>query len=275
MTSELVRAKVNLCLHVVGQRDDGMHLLDSIVVFPNVGDVLKAKLSDTLTLTINGEFGAGLSSGADNLILQAARYFGATGVALTLQKNLPVASGIGGGSADAAATIRALCGLLDIPRPDAKGLAVLGADVPVCLNQIPARMTGIGEGLEPLPQLPTFWMVLANAGAAVDTGVVFSAMKNRNNSKIMDIPTAFPDVDSLFQFLAKQRNDMEEAALETAPEIGVVLSVLNATKACALARMSGSGGTCFGLYATQDAAEVAAQAVQKAYPDWWVVSAKV
>lgn len=275
MVTELARAKVNLCLHVTGVRADGMHLLDSIVVFPKVGDVLEAEAAKALTLSISGGFGAGLSTGDDNLILRAAKFLTDKGARLHLHKNLPVASGIGGGSADAAATIRALSKVWDMNLPKAKGLAKLGADVPVCLEQRPTRMMGVGEHLASLPPLPTFWIVLANAGNAVDTGAVFKTMVKRDNPDIADIPASFPSVKSLFDFLAKQRNDMEEAAVNISPSIAEVLVALTATKSCALARMSGSGGTCFGLYQSQTAAEFAAQEVQTSHPDWWVVAAEV
>lgn len=275
MITELARAKVNLCLHVVGQRGDGLHLLDSIVVFPDIGDVLKAEQAEGLTLEIVGEFGAGLSGGEDNLIMQAARFLGIEGAHLRLQKNLPVASGIGGGSADAAAAIRALCEVWDMGMPNAANLTKLGSDVPVCLAQKPTRMSGIGEQLEPLPTLPTFWMVLVNSGVAVDTGAVFRAMAKRDYPKISAIPKGFHDTQSFFDFLSEQRNDMQAAALGITQSIEDVLSAIATTKSCALARMSGSGGTCFGLYATHKSAEAAAQELQASHPEWWVVAAKV
>ena len=208
MPQELARAKVNLCLHVTGQRDDGLHLLDSIVVFPAIGDTLEAAPADTLTLEIDGPFGEGLSAGADNLVLRAARLLGGKGATLRLHKNLPVASGIGGGSADAAACVRLLCDMWGVPAPSIDALATLGADVPVCLGQSPVRMAGIGEVLTPLPKLPEFWMVLVNAGQGVETGAVFKAMQKRDHAGIGDIPDSFPTIESLFEFLVAQRNDM-------------------------------------------------------------------
>ena len=275
MVTELARAKINLCLHVVGKRGDGLHLLDSIVAFPEIGDVLIAENSDELTLEISGEFSEGLSTGGDNLILKAAKFLNIEGAHLHLQKNLPVASGIGGGSADAAAAVRVLCQIQGIRTPEAADLAELGSDVPACLAQYPARMSGVGENLAPLPKLPTFWMVLANSGDAVDTGAVFKAMNKSDHPKITTIPMMFSDVESFFDFLSSQRNDMEIAALEISPSIGDVLAALGATKACALARMSGSGGTCFGLYATEESADIAAQELQASHPDWWVVATRV
>lgn len=273
MPQELARAKVNLCLHVTGQRQDGLHLLDSIVVFPAVGDTLEAMPADTLTLNIDGPFGQDLSVGADNLVLRAARLLGDKGATLRLHKNLPVASGIGGGSADAAACIRLLSDMWGVELPPLEVLAELGADVPVCIAQSSVRMSGIGEVLTPLP-LPEFWMVLANTGQEVETGAVFKAMQKRDHAGIGDIPDGFSTAESLFDFLATQRNDMQSAAINICPSISEVRAALSTTQNCSLARMSGSGGTCFGLYASEESAKRAAQKMQDDHPDWWVVAAK-
>lgn len=275
MHVELARAKVNLCLHVTGRRTDGMHLLDSLVVFPEIGDELRAKKSDELTLAIDGPFGQNLSSDDDNLVLKAARLLGNVTAELQLTKNLPVASGIGGGSADAAACIRSLSKLWDVRIPTIEVLAKLGADVPVCINQTPTRMSGIGEVLELLPKLPTFWIVLANAGEAVATGAIFDAMSKRDNAEIIAMPEKFPTLEAFFNFLRCQRNDMQDAAIKICPVISEVLAAIGATEECELARMSGSGGTCFGLYASATAAQNAAATIQSNYPNWWVVSAEV
>ena len=179
MLSEPARAKVNLFLHVVGRRADGYHLLDSLAVFPAVGDVLHAAPDDGLSLTVAGPFAAALAGEVDNLVLRAARLLAAacgvtTSARLVLEKHLPVASGIGGGSADAAAALRLLARLWGVAVPE--GLAIrLGADVPVCLAQAPSRMAGVGEALSPGPSLPPFGMVLANPGTAVATPAVFRA----------------------------------------------------------------------------------------------------
>lgn len=269
----LARAKVNLCLHITGQRADGLHLLDSIVVFPEVGDVITATPAETLSLTIDGPFGDNLSSGTGNLITQAARLLSDKGAALTLQKNLPLASGIGGGSSDAAATIRLLTDMWGLARPDITALAKLGADVPVCMDQRPVRMQGIGEVLIPLQSLPDFWVVLVNSGQGVETGPVFGAMEHRNNPEISNIPPNFSTLEMFIDFLAAQRNDMQAAATKICPVIADVLTAISTTN-CPLARMSGSGGTCFGLYENADAAQNAATAIKDLHPEWWVVAAK-
>ena len=275
MASELARAKVNLCLHVTGLRDDGMHLLDSIVVFPDVGDELQAMPGEALSLEIDGPFGTDLDACEDNLIIRAARLLSNRGARLRLKKNLPVAAGIGGGSADAAACIRLLSKMWEMDIPSVERLTELGADVPVCMAHSPIRMAGIGEILTSLPVLPRFWIVLVNGGQGVETGAVFKAMKSRDNSGMPDIPENFQSTETLFDFLRAQRNDMQTSAIEICPSIVDVLDALEATENCELARMSGSGGTCFGLYTTEEDAETAQRKIHTNHPDWWVVSAKL
>ncbi|MEE9453696.1 MAG: 4-(cytidine 5'-diphospho)-2-C-methyl-D-erythritol kinase [Paracoccaceae bacterium] len=275
MVKYLARAKVNLCLHIVGQRSDGMHLLDSIVVFPEIGDVLSGAAAHTLSLHIDGPFGQNLKGGADNLVLRAARAMSAPATALHLQKNLPLAAGIGGGSADCAATIRLLSDMWGIPHPAQDVLARLGADVPACMTAHPKRMQGIGDILAPLPALPDFWIVLVNADQSVATSTVFTALDKRQNVGISDLPSNFANTPEFFAFLSKQRNDMCRAAVTICPIIQDVLTELQAVENCALARMSGSGGTCFGLFEQPDTAQAAAQEIQERHPDWWVEMAKV
>lgn len=260
--SELARAKVNLSLHITGKRADGYHLLDSIVVFPEVGDVLRREGEG---LSLSGPFAEGLSR-TDNLVTKAAALLGKA-PNIHLEKNLPVASGIGGGSADAAAALRLLSN-----GPPPNGLS-LGADVPACVLSKPLRMQGIGEQLTLLPPLPSFAIVLVNSGAPVSTAAVFKALE------IIDNPTGNPLPEGLstpafFQFIASQRNDMQPAAMQLCPSIGTVLAALKAQPNCALARMSGSGGTCFGLFENVEKAENAARHIQQAQPNWWVVAAR-
>ena len=179
--SEAASAKLNLCLHVTGRRGDGYHLLDSLVVFADVADRVSAAPGQGLSLRVTGPEGAGLGSEPDNLVLRAARSMGVTDAALLLEKHLPVAAGIGGGSADAAAALRALARWTGRPLPSDAEVLRLGADVPVCLSGRPARMTGIGEGLTPLPPLPALWVVLVNPRVAVPTPQVFAALTRRDN----------------------------------------------------------------------------------------------
>lgn len=260
---ELARAKVNLSLHIIGKREDGYHLLDSLVVFPEVGDVLRQTKAG---FTISGPFASELS-GEDNLVQRAAALLNIK-TGFHLEKNLPVASGIGGGSADAAAALR----LLSAGKvPD--GMA-LGADVPACVLSMPLRVQGIGEQLSLLPALPEFAIVLVNAGEPVSTPRVFAALGSVNNAPGEALPTGLSRAD-FFSFIAAQRNDMQAAATKICPRILNVLTALDAQPECALARMSGSGGTCFGLFENLDKARRAASAIQQAEPDWWVVAAPV
>lgn len=262
------RAKVNLALHVTGRRDDGYHLLDSLVAFAAMGDVITVEAAPSLALRLTGPFAAGLST-TDNLVLRAARALHpGLGATITLDKRLPLASGIGGGSADAAATLLALSRLWSLPLPSPQAVLALGADVPVCLSGQPARMQGIGEALTPLA-LPPAGLLLVNPGIEVPTPQVFRALTRRDNPPLPP-PPGFPDAASLATWLATQRNDLEPPARQLAPAISDVLHALAATPGCLLARMSGSGATCFALYADAPAAETAAQALGAAHPGWWI-----
>jgi 4-diphosphocytidyl-2-C-methyl-D-erythritol kinase len=270
---ELAPAKVNLALHVTGRRADGYHLLDSLVAFARVGDRLEAEPAPGLSLTLAGPFAAALGAGADNSVLAAAALLRppGRGAALRLVKVLPVASGLGGGSADAAAALRLLARLWDRPLPAAGAVLSLGADVPVCLAGRPARMRGIGEDLSPVT-LPPFWLALVNPGVPVSTPAVFAALVPKTNPALPD-PPSFPDAAALFAWLAAARNDLEPPARVLAPPIEEALSALKAQPGCALARMSGSGATCFGLFATEAPALAAMSALRAARPNWWVAAA--
>ncbi len=272
-TVEIAFAKVNLALHVTGRRADGYHLLDSLVVFAGIGDRLEAEPADGLSLSLTGPQASGLGAGADNLVLRAAMLLRppGRGAALRLTKVLPVAAGIGGGSADAAAALRLLGRLWRVGAPDAAAVLSLGADVPVCLGLKPARMRGIGEDLAAVA-LPAFWIVLANPGVPVATGAVFAGLARRDNEPMAAAPP-FPDAATLFGWLAAQRNDLEPPARAIAPAIDAALAALAAQPGCGLARMSGSGATCFGLFAAEAAARAAADALRRAEAGWWVSAA--
>ena len=264
----LARAKINLALHVTGQRSDGYHLIDSIVAFADLGDRLTVAAAPALTLTITGPFAAGLSP-TDNLVLRSARTLHPTlGADIILEKSLPVASGIGGGSADAAATLIALSALWSVPLPRPATVLGLGADVPVCLAGRAARMQGIGDRLTPIP-LPRAGLVLVNPGFALATADVFRALARRDNPPLPDL-RAFQDAASLAAFLTACRNDLEAPARSLAPAISACLTALAATPACLLARMSGSGATAFGLYPDAATARAAAMALRHKRPDWWI-----
>lgn len=266
--AEFAAAKVNLTLHVTGQRADGYHLLDSLVCFADVGDLVAASAAATLSLRVTGPESAGLSAGPDNLVLRAACLMPAA-VALVLDKHLPQASGIGGGSADAAATLRALARLTGAGLPDPGAVLALGADVPVCLAGRVCRMQGIGETLGPAPALPPVWAVLANPRIAVPTPQVFRALDRRDNPAMRDLPP-WPDAAALADWLSLQRNDLQPAALRVAPAIAPLLDDLASLPGALMARMSGSGATCFALFADHASAAAAATRLRHARPDAWV-----
>ena len=265
----IARAKVNLALHVVGRRADGYHLLDSLVAFADFGDVVTVEPAPSLSLSITGPMAAGLSAGPDNLVLKAAQMLGSPlGAAITLEKRLPIASGIGGGSADAAATMQALGAIWGCALPDAGQVLALGADVPVCLAGQSCRMAGIGDQISPLA-LPPAHLVLVNPGVGLSTAAVFGALLRRDNPPLP--PAApMPDAVALAAYLCHCRNDLEAPALSIVPQIGAVLAALQGQKGCLLARMSGSGATCFGLFASASAAVAAATALRAQSAAWWV-----
>lgn len=268
MLSEAAPAKVNLYLRVVGRRADGYHLLDSLAVFGPAADRVSAEPASRLSLAIEGPFATALD-GADNLVLRAARALAeANGIApqarIVLHKALPVASGIGGGSADAAATLRLLARLWHVPIPE--GLALrLGADVPVCLEGRPARMTGVGEHLAAVPTLPGFGLLLVNPMAEVSTQAVFRA-RTGPFSPPAALPGAWGDAAGLAASLVPLGNDLEAPAIAVCPAIAAVLEWLRGCPGCLLARMSGSGATCFGVFATPDEARASCRQVR---PEWW------
>lgn len=257
-------AKVNLTLHVTGRRPDGYHLLDSLVVFAGVGDEITVTPSDELTLTIDGPEGAGLAGEGDNLVLRAARLLGpGRGAEIRLTKRLPVASGIGGGSADAAAALRALARLWDLPLPAPEAVLALGADVPACLLGKALRMGGIGEELAPVPTLPAMDILLVNPRIAVPTPEVFRRLERRDNPAMPAELPEWRDAAAFAAWLAEQRNDLQPPAIAVAPQIADVLAALRASD-CLFAGMSGSGATCFALYPPAAAAQVTGLD-----PAWW------
>ncbi|MGH7045392.1 MAG: 4-(cytidine 5'-diphospho)-2-C-methyl-D-erythritol kinase [Stellaceae bacterium] len=270
-------AKINLYLHVTGRRPDGYHLLDSLVAFTDIGDRVAASPAASLSLGLGGPQAAALATlGHDNLVLRAARLLAdhagiASGAALHLEKTLPVASGIGGGSSDAAATLRVLTRLWRIAR-DEDSLALLaerlGADLPVCLFARPAWVGGSGEQIEPAPELPTVGIVLANPGIALPTAAVFAARGGPFGAAGRFTPMP-RDAAGLAAVLRTCRNDLTEAAIGIVPEIAAVLTALTRLPGALLARMSGSGATCFALFADRIAAERACAALSIVEPGWW------
>ena len=273
-------AKVNLSLHVTGQRADGYHLLDSLVVFAGVGDQLTATAAQELTLTVSGPFAMGVPVDDTNLVIRAAKMLQdsrgvRTGAAIKLVKNLPHAAGIGSGSSDAAAALRLLPDLWNVAplRGVHPGVRALGADVPVCLHApVPVRMRGVGEQLTPLPPLPACGMVLVNPRVEVPTPAVFAALTARDNPP-MDAPKSDLTLADFVGWLGHQRNDLQPAAESIAPAVTLALTRLRRTPGVLFAVMSGSGTTCVGITKDMAAARSAARAIQIAEMSWWVVPA--
>ena len=273
-------AKVNLALHVTGQRGDGYHQLDSLVVFAGVGDVLTVTQAAEMSLTVGGPFGAGVPVDGRNLVLRAAtmladRYGIAAGGRLDLCKNLPHAAGIGGGSSDAVAALRLLSRhwSVDCPAPDDAEVLALGADVPVCLAAPrPQRMRGIGERLDPVAALPGVGLVLVNPRVEVPTAAVFGRLVGKDNAPLCP-PGAGLDYAGFLGWLGGTRNDLQAAAEVVAPAVTEALRLLREEPGVDHAVMSGSGATCVGVLADMAAAGRAAAEIGRRRPDWWVVAA--
>lgn len=278
--TEAAPAKINLTLRILGRRADGYHELESLVVFARLRDHLTLLPGRPLALDVHGPTAA--AAGVDdNLVLKAARALGAKVMGLQagrflLEKSLPVAAGIGGGSADAAAALRLLARANGIAPDDPLLYAAAratGADVPVCVDPLPRIMRGIGDVLSPPLTLPELPAVLVNPGVLAATKDVFAALA-RGGYPPDDIGTDWDSIPrdhaGLLEFLRAQRNDLEPPATALYPAISQVLAALRTAKGCRLARMSGSGSTCFGLFDTNRAAEIAARLLQAPNPSWWV-----
>jgi len=257
MDSEPAWAKINLALHVRGRRADGYHDIETVFAFCADGDLLTAEHADTLTLEIDGPFADGLST-TDNLVLRAARLLSPDrGAALRLTKNLPVASGIGGGSADAAAALRLLSRLWELPLPGVAAQAALGADVPACVISQTMRGEGVGEVMTSAGDVGGMPVLLVNPRVPLSTGAVFAAWDGAHRGGLEDWRDG--------------RNDLEAPACAIVPEIAPLLALLRAQGEVLLARMSGSGATCFALFDTLAARDVAERAVVAACPDYWTL----
>jgi 4-diphosphocytidyl-2-C-methyl-D-erythritol kinase len=282
---ETAPAKVNLTLRVLGRRADGYHDIESLVAFADVGDRLSLTPADALTLTVIGPGAAQTGAAADNLVVKAAnalaaRVPGLQSGAFALEKNLPVAAGLGGGSADAAAALRLLARVNELAADDPRlhdAARATGADVPVCLDPQPRVMRGIGEILSvPLP-LPRLRTLLANPGVAVPTKLVFSgwaasASPKRGLAGASDLSALvkMQNAEQLLDWLARQQNDLEGPAIAVAPAIAEVLASLRAASGCRLARMSGSGATCFALFLSAAQAAAAGKKLRARFPGWWI-----
>lgn len=265
--ARLAPAKINLTLHVTGQGAGGYHLLDSLVVFAGFGDLVS--LVEGTGLAVTGPMAAGLVAEADNLVLRAARLSGAPDAAWRLDKRLPVASGMGGGSSDAAAALHLLAQARGLTLPGTAALMRLGADLPVCMAAPdPCRMRGLGEQVSRVPLVPSLALVLVNPGRGLATPDVFKALTDKDNPPMPDTLPQWRDAVQMADWLRGQRNDLQAPARALLPDIGAVLHAIGAQPGCLLARMTGSGATCFGLFAADLQAARAAAALAR--PDWFV-----
>lgn len=275
-------AKVNLALHIVGRRDDGFHLLESLIGFTEIIDHITLTASDDISLDVSGPEQKALADTDDNLVIRAAclvkdHVSGTGGVHVALAKHIPVAAGLGGGSADAAATVQGCETLWNItstvPIEDATLAARLGADVPVCRFGRSAWVSGIGERVSPAPSWPDLWMILVNPGIPVATTKVFQAFSGQFTKPEIQNgtgPTWSLSVGDFIDYLASRENSLTDAALSIAPVIAEVLAVLSAAPDCLLTRMSGSGPTCFGLFDSETKAQNAAKTIDEKKSEWWV-----
>ena len=277
-------AKINLALHVTARRDDGYHSLDTLVTFAKFGDVIRVEPANNISLTIEGPFAEALGNKDDNLVLKAAHLLqqvvkdsgnNAPGAIIHLNKHLPIASGIGGGSADAAATLLALCELWAI-KPEALDLKEtalqLGADVPMCLYSKPLAASGIGEEIAPVA-LAELNMVLINPGISISTPKIFRALTATNSDSLPPIKPR-PSPKELLDWLQNTQNDLQAPAIKLAPQIQAVLDSLLESKECQFARMSGSGATCFGLFESIEQAKSTANDIGQRNPDWWCIASR-
>ena len=279
-------AKINLYLHVTGKRADGYHELDSLIAFAGVGDKIFIESGNDLSLLVTGPRADTVPRSDDNLVLKAARMLATcsniitdtkitTGAKITLDKHLPAAAGIGGGSADAAATLIGLTRFWNLPCSVEElcelGL-ILGADVPICVYGKAALVSGIGEVITPAPSLPLAWLVLVNPGVPVETATVFAA-RSGGFTKPAPLSTAPKNARELAAMLKDRLNDLTEAAISVAPVIRHTLKALDQCPNALLARLSGSGATCFALFTDEHQAHAGARDLKKDHPDWWVEAA--
>lgn len=283
---EQAPAKINLALHVTGQRQNGYHTLDSLVAFADFGDIVTVEKADADRFSMSGPFSSTLGHSDDNLVLKARALLQDKvqkadvdeHYAVALEKNLPVASGIGGGSADAAATLRALNKIWTLGFGVAELQCLsqsLGADLPMCVLSRAARISGIGDVVVPLPSFPSVPAVLVNPMVEVSTPAIFNGLKTKSNTPMPDLPAQDFTLYALIDYLLACRNDLEPPARHVALEINHVLTALQSHTNCLLARMSGSGATCFALFESDDHANSAEENLLDLRPDWWVKRCRI
>ena len=271
----LSRVKVNLYLHIIGKRADGYHNLDSLVAFPEIGDEILVSPSNSINLKITGKSKKELNE-KENLILKAIKLLKnrKMGADIHLIKDTPISAGLGGGSSNAAVTLKLLSKLWNVPLPPINELVLLGADIPVCMDWRLQRMQGIGEKNSFVVSPDSLWIVLLNNGDRVPTSTVFQSVTQNEFSGLVNVPR-LNEKNILIKFLKSTRNDLEKSAIKNYPSINDLINSLNLTSGCLVARMSGSGSTCFGLYEKKDEAEKAKKHLLNKFPNAWIKVAKI
>jgi len=271
----LSRVKVNLYLHIIGKRADGYHNLDSLVAFPEIGDEILVSPSNSINLKITGKSKKELNE-KENLILKAIKLLKnrKMGADIHLIKETPISAGLGGGSSNAAVTLKLLSKLWNVPLPPINELVLLGADIPVCMDWRLQRMQGIGEKNSFVVSPDSLWIVLLNNGDRVPTSTVFQSVTQNEFSGLVNVPR-LNEKNILIKFLKSTRNDLEKSAIKNYPAINDLINSLNLTSGCLVARMSGSGSTCFGLYEKKDEAEKAKKHLLNKFPNAWIKVAKI
>ena len=271
----LSRVKVNLYLHIIGKRADGYHNLDSLVAFPEIGDEILVSPSNSINLKITGKSKKELNE-KENLILKAIKLLKnrKMGADIHLIKDTPISAGLGGGSSNAAVTLKLLSKLWNVPLPPINELVLLGADIPVCMDWRLQRMQGIGEKNSFVASPDSLWIVLLNNGDRVPTSTVFQGLAQNEFSGLVNVPR-LNEKNILIKFLKSTRNDLEKSAIKNYPAINDLINSLNLTSGCLVARMSGSGSTCFGLYEKKHEAEKAKKHLFNKFPNAWIKVAKI
>ena len=271
----LSRVKVNLYLHIIGKRADGYHNLDSLVAFPEIGDEILVSPSNSINLKITGKSKKELNE-KENLILKAIKLLKnrKKGADIHLIKDTPISAGLGGGSSNAAVSLKLLSKLWNVPLPSINELVLLGADIPVCMDWRLQRMQGIGEKNSFVVSPDSLWIVLLNNGDRVPTSTVFQSVTQNEFSGLVNVPR-LNEKNILIKFLKSTRNDLEKSAIKNYPAINDLINSLNLTSGCLVARMSGSGSTCFGLYEKKHEAEKAKKHLFNKFPNAWIKVAKI
>ncbi|MDE2739259.1 MAG: 4-(cytidine 5'-diphospho)-2-C-methyl-D-erythritol kinase [Paracoccaceae bacterium] len=273
----VANAKINLTLHVTGKLPNGFHEIDSLVVFTGFGDTLELEPAERYSLSTHGPYSQALPHPSENIILTALRLLEerGTGFRVNLKKSIPVSAGLGGGSMNAALALRLASNYLKCPLPtDTRKITSIGSDLPVCLTGKPSMVSGLGEKIAVLDSFPEFPLLLVNPNKPVQTQDVYKGLTKVNNSSQTPFP-ALGNKNDIISWIREQRNDLEPPALQLCPEIKNILSRLRDQEGCMVARMSGSGGTCFGIFQTAEQVSVAAKTIKQLEPGWWIQPTRI